>query len=75
MEFYLNFKVPYPKGFFCNDGGHQAKESTATEEDKEGQRSVKEVKKIHTIVRNALTHNHILLSNSTENRPGFVHLL
>jgi len=36
MEFYLNFKVPYPKGFFCNDGDHQAKESNATEEDKEG---------------------------------------
>jgi len=43
------------RGFFYNDGDHQAKESNATEEDKEGQRSVKEVKEIHTMVRNALT--------------------
>ena len=58
-----------------NDGDHQAKVSNATEEDKEGQRNVKEVKQIHALIRNALTHNHILLSSSTKNRPGFVHLL
>jgi len=51
------------------------KVSNATKEDKEGQRSVKEVKEIHTMVKNALIHNHILLFSSTENRPGFVHLL
>ena len=63
------------KGFFCNDGDHQAKESNATNEDKEGLMNVKEVKEIHTIVRNALSRNHILMSSSIENRPGFVHLL
>jgi len=57
------------------DGDHQAKASNATKEDKEGQRSAKEVKEIHAMVRNALTHNHILLSSSTENRSRFVHLL
>ena len=53
-----------------NDRDHQAKASNATEEDKEGQRSSKEVKEINAMVRDALTHNHILLSSSTKNRPG-----
>ena len=57
------------------DGDHQAKESNAVEEVKEVQRSVKEVKEIHAMVRNASTHNHSLLSSSTENLPSFTHLL
>ena len=58
-----------------SDGDHQTKESNAAEEVKEIQRSDKEVKEIHAMVRNALTQNHSLLSSSTENWPGFVQLL
>ena len=36
-----------------NDGDNQAKVPNATEEDKEGQTSVKEVTEIHAMVRNA----------------------
>jgi len=45
------------------DGDHQGNESNATEEVKEVQRSVKEIKEIHATVRNALTQNHSLLSS------------
>ena len=58
-----------------NDGDHQAKLSNATEEVKEVQRSVNEVKEIHAIARNALPQNYSLLSSSTKNWPDFAYLL
>ena len=51
------------------------KDHEGVESVKEGQEAIKDAKGIQTMVRNLLFQVHNSLPSSSENHPGFVHLL
>ena len=80
MEFYLNFKVPFPNGFsktgikstlHFNNGDHHAQNPNASVEVKEGQKKAKEAKDIATMVQNVLNHSPLFMPSSTERMSDF----
>ena len=71
MEFYPNLKVPYSKvmGTIKDQAFDEQPDSLHI------YLSSKEVKNMHTWVRNTMEHSDRMWADSTGNWPGFVHLL
>ena len=72
MEFYLNFKVPYPKEY---DGDHLHNHYNLSPSIPQGPSIIKEVPEVQAMVRNIMNNANDMLPFLSRIWPGFVSLI
>ena len=72
MEFYLNFKVPYPKEY---DGDHFHNPSSLSPSIPEGPRIIREVQEVQENVQNVMNNTNDMLPSLVRIWPGFASLI